>query len=526
MKLHKSDPVFDFGPEPFSADGSAILAALKFGSEVMSRDAIASIADSFKGQWGEARAASALMEVIERVESVTGKTSHGPVPENLGKDDATLPATDADRQFRQTLHKGMVVAIVSRRPLDDGRIRVVVTHEKLVAVRAGTIRAKTKIQGRSARLTCGILLVYSTNKFPTELKRTFSDEGELIAWFSDLEEVKEEEQMMAANKGVDLRTWRGDARRGTRVEVHIVTAAGQKIQRGRILEPAKKGARLQMDEGNVSFKHWNEIFPEGWLELQPEAPKPKTLGKLGDVIDLKAASAKAPPVLKAPPTSQPGKATYTVVPPAAPKLEQKPLRPGRGGKLLPHVSTAIGNIFRSERLKRAWNQKQCAAFIGRTASTISDIELGDIMPDDDTLLQFSERFVISLDLLLSARDGKQEAAADPVLALHRIAEMTKKIAELEQEVSACGVLLMEAQQAAEDEVDRHRETKAGLRASEELLEETREKLDKATMPLDAQALQAVNEFIARLTAVSPVPEEPTKRLNWYEAALKMFGAGK
>lgn len=521
-------------PAGLSADARAILSNIKFGPDVViSKAFIRDIADKFKDEWGEERASAALIAVCEKIEAVGADLERGHPPGSHKMDETVLPATEGDRIFRRSLRKGQQVAIVSKRPLEDGRWRVLVTHEKIAAVKSGFVRARTTIDGRGARMDIGILLVYSTNKFPNELKRTFENSGELDDWFSGLE-AKEEEQMMAADKTIDLKTWRSDARRGTRVEVHTMTSAGQKISRGKILEPAKKGARLQMDEGNVSFKHWNEIYPEGWLELQPEPPKPKTLGKLGDVIDLKKAVAAPPPTFpavlkrasfKAPERCEgPARASVPipVAKPAPEPLKLAPprsVRPGRGGKLLPHVSTAIGNIFRSERLKRAWNQKQCAAFISRTASIISDIELGDTLPDDDTLLQFSERFGIGLDLLLSARDGHQEAAADPVLALNRIAA-------LEGEVTRRGALNDELATQLSKERQDHIETKAGLRAAEELLDELREKLDKATMPWDAQALQAVNEFIAKLTAVSPVPTEPEKRHAWYEAALKMFGANK
>jgi ribosome-binding protein aMBF1 (putative translation factor) len=286
---------------------------------------------------------------------------------------------------------------------------------------------------------------------------------------------------------------------------------------GRIKAPQRRGASINYDDGNLSFAFWNDIFPD-----DREGAKPlkvdKSKAKLGDVIKL-------------PTSSQPGVASYTVVaepapapepprsePPSAPTADRPGKKKGRA-KSIPHALTAVGNIFRSERLKRAWSQKQMAAHLDRRAYLISDIELGDVTPDDDTLLLFSERFGISLDLLLSAREGKQEAAADPVFALSRIKE-------LEQEVSASGTLVMEAQLAAEAANDARLETLAGLRAAEARIAELDDKLDKATMTWDAQALQAINEFIGRLTAVSPVPAEPEKRHAWYEAALKMFGASK
>lgn len=507
-------------PPGLSADARTILSNIKFGPDtVISKEFIQGIADKFKDEWGEERASAALQAVCEKIEYVAGDLERGHPPGSANKDDTLMPSTEGDRIYRRSLRKGQQIAIVSKRPMEDGRWRVLVTHEKVAAIKNGFVRARTTVDGRGARMDIGILLVYSTNKFPKEAKRTFNTEAELNEWFSGLE-AKEEEQMMAVDKSIDLKTWRFDARRGTKCEVHVMTSGGQKISRGKILEPAKKGARLQMDEGNISFKHWNEIYPEGWLELQPEPPKPKTLGKLGDVIDFQSA-------IKLPSTSQPGKATYTVVPAQPPERKQeRSARPGRGGKLLPHVSTAIGNIFRSERLKRAWNQKQCAAFIGRTASIISDIELGDELPDDDTLLAFSERFGIGLDLLLSARDGKQEAAADPVLALSRIAALEAKLAEDLVIIKNNDEAFKERTEQLRDERRLHAETRAGVLAAEARAKELEAKLDKATLPFDAQALQAVNEFISRLTSISPIPTEPEKRHSWYEAALKMFGAGK
>jgi len=542
MKPNKNDPVVDFGPEPFSPDGAAVLEALKFGAEVFSRDRITAIAGGFESQWGKARAASALLEVIERVESITGTTSHGSDP-SLSREDSTLPSTEGDKQFRRALRKGQVVAVVSRRPLEDGRIRIVVTHEKLLAIKAGFIKAKTKSQGRSARMTCGILLVYSTNKFPTEMKRTFKDEGDLSDWFSGLE-AKEEEPMMAADKTIDLRAWRIDARRGTRCEVHIMTSVGQKIERGKVLEPAKKGARIQLNDDELVWRRWNEVFPEGWLELHPEPAKPKTLGKLGDVIDLhKAAQEPKPPKVSLP--GQPGKATFTVVPEAKPAPAPVMPVPVRSAPAVPdpgaarfsrrkerldrkqmrrpkeHHLTAIGHIFRAERLKRAMHQRDVAIQLGsaRDARDVCDIELGDVVPDDDTLIQFSEAFGVDLDLLLSARDGKQDTAADPVSAM-------KQIATLKAEASAANERQRELSIQLAQERSAHIETKAGLRAAEELLEELREQLDKATMPWDAQALRAVNEFIGKVASIQPIPNDSSKRHSWYEAALKMFEASK
>ncbi len=550
MKLNKSDPIVDFGPEPFTEDGAAVLAALKFGAQVFTYERVREVADGFESQWGKARAMSALTEVIKRVEAITGTGSarHGSDPGELSREDSTLPATEADRQFRSTLRKGQIVAIVSRRPLDDGRIRIVVTHEKLVAIRQGTIRAKTKVQGRSARLTCGILLVYSTNKFPTELKRTFNDEEELNAWFSDLE-AKEEEEMMAADKTLDLKTWRAEARRGTPCEFHRLHAGNQRIIQAKILEPAKKGARVQTDGGDFFFERWTDLYPRGWLEIQPETPK--TLGKLGDVIDFQAA-------IKAPSTSQTGKATFALVPdskaPSVPIPPAKvrppvPAMPAPPARIVPpptpepfsrrkerapmrrpkeHHLTAIGHIFRAERLKRAMHQRDVAQKLGfnRQARDICDIELGDVMPDDDTLLHFSEAFSVDLDLLLSARDGKQDTAADPVSAMKQIASLEAKLAEDLVIIKSNDEAFKERTEQLRDERRLHAETRAGVLAAEARVRELEDKLDKATMPWDAQALQAINEFIGRLTAVSPLPTEPEKRHAWYEAALKMFGAGK
>lgn len=338
------------------------------------------------------------------------------------------------------------------------------------------------------------------------------------------EENPERAEMLAAKEStMDLKKFRASCKRSEKVMVRKRVNNVESYVYGRVKAPQRRGASIDFEDGNLSFAFWNDIFPD---DRDPKPAKvDKSKAKLGDVIKL------VPPVpepLTLPPTSQPGTATYTIVPdpepaesadePSDPESERPSRRKGRA-KSIPHALTAIGNIFRSERLKRAWSQKQMAAHLDRRAWAISDIELGDTTPDDDTLLLFSERFGISLDLLLSARDGHQEAAADPVFAMNRVTE-------LEQLLGFANGNTALAQSELTAERNAHIETKAGLKQAELRITQLEVDLDKATMPWDAQALQAVNDFISKLTAVSPVPSEPEKRHAWYEAALKMFGANK
>lgn len=179
-------------------------------------------------------------------------------------------------------------------------------------------------------------------------------------------------------------------------------------------------------DGNRNFYHWNEI------EYVPPV-KERALATLGDAllarsngkVELEpgAVTVSAPPwIPPPPPPPTPDRSQIIAVPPEPPKSEARaraPLTPHR------HRATQIGNRLRECRFAKRDSQVDVAHGVGISATRVSNIETGAIIPNSDELVLFSAYFEVPLEELEALGDAPAEttparaavrAAAPPVAA--------------------------------------------------------------------------------------------------------------
>jgi transcriptional regulator with XRE-family HTH domain len=368
--------------------------------------------------------------------------------------------------------------------------------------------------------------------------------------------------MMAQQKKMDLnglKIWREKLRRGDEV-VHAKTINNTlKLIHGKIRSSQRRGVELKATAGgHISFAFWTDLYPPGTGldDIKKPAPvdeptpiRAKTLLGSGLVsFDLPEKKAEAEPELDPEVDSQPAWAAFGDEPPkdgapsssppddtqalAAPTAKR--LRAKRTRQT--HELTAIGNIFRAERLKRRHDQRTFAPHVGVTYGKLSEIELGDVKPDDDALLKLSEVTGVSLDVLLEARDGADDTGADPLKDIAREHELQRELRATREAAEALGrkVNLLEGEAKASDIVSAN--NAEILSKTQERLEAVRQELDltktalaseraAASRPaLGAKQLEALHAYLPKLEALTPIPADPEKRAAWYEAALALFPA--
>lgn len=305
------------------------------------------------------------------------------------------------------------------------------------------------------------------------------------------------EPIANTNETEIARLWRKDVRRNDSCEVRDARHGSR--QKARILSPSRSGCTVRYEDGHEAFAHWTNLFPPVDPPVERIA-QPKFMATLQEVM---------PPQLSTPPKPQP----------VPTKAQQR--------RTLPHQTSAIGNIFRAERLKRALDQDAMAVLCHTNYNKISAIELGDSSPDDETLIHFAEEFAIPLDLLEAARDGKRSYAADPVLALRHIADLESKLRQTTQELErrplqeGTSAALREQIKAVSQERDTLRRERDEARSGNDRLE--REVTELQARPtssaLDFDAFLEVLEFTSHFAQLRPIPTDPDRRRAWYRVAF-------
>lgn len=202
---------------------------------------------------------------------------------------------------------------------------------------------------------------------------------------------------------------KSDFAKGGRCEVRLKgpTKAEPFVWRGgRIKEFSGGGAFVKIDEGRDNFFWFRDMRPEPEQPKAPEPPKmPKpqpirSLATIGDAI-----------------ASRGGAHALSVVVPDAPKPPTAlPLAVAKPSKMprRKHPTSAIGNIFRSFRVREGATQQALGDLVGCSNGHWSMIELGSALPKDDILERFSTLSGYSVEELKAARDRRPIADAEPV----------------------------------------------------------------------------------------------------------------
>lgn len=378
--------------------------------------------------------------------------------------------------------------------------------------------------------------------------------------------------MMAQKKQMslpELAKWREKLRRGDDV-LHLKTVNNvDKLIAGRIRSTQRRGVELKTKEGgHIGFAFWTDLYPldtaaSAITQLraeQPESstpmPRAKTLLGSGAVRVLinDGELSKPAPVELEEPEEEPEEALET-------PRNAEPARPlARRRQRQVHELTAIGNIFRAERLKRCFDQKGFAPKLGMTYGKLSEIELGDAKPDDDAMLKLSELTGVSLDVLLEARDGADATGADPLADIQREHEMLASLDKLGTELAAArranAALAERAEAADRDKTEAVQEARRALQdqldranALDYELLTARDQLNTVTLERDAavnmerqlterlasvggEGLRILNgaelarlgRYLEQLQAIQPKPTDEAKLEEWFAGALKMFKA--
>ena len=341
--------------------------------------------------------------------------------------------------------------------------------------------------------------------------------------------------------------WRRTAARGDSCIVR--NTRHNTKQRGRVRRTAKAGCDVEFEDKHTAFIYWRDLYPD--VEAEAARSSRKTFGKLGDVANfpqLLPSVAKEPTALEPIPPPPPANQAEVPAPSSSVSLSPKRNRhrPESTYKRVAHAPTAIGNLFRSERLKNKLDQEELAELLGVKYWRISDIELGDLLPDMDLLKSFGECFNIPLALLSSILEGKQATGTDPLLAINRINELEAQLSaqqnrhekdlnnlardhlsektRLTNAVTDAGSALVRAKSV-------HVEELSSLKAQHAAeLRTLREKLDvanRATIQASSNAhstsfsqFMEILEFTNKLAAINPLPKDEAKRRSWYEVAYE------
>jgi len=219
-------------------------------------------------------------------------------------------------------------------------------------------------------------------------------------------------------------------RTGQRVEVKLVGRGGapHRWAPGTLLDFHGKGAsvRVNVGRGYQDFFHWSDVRePE-----QEQATESQPLATLGEI----SARHSRPPLRALPPyldTDQPG-AMPEPAPESARKeavlitheglrdmakeddsdrVEETAPRRRRKHQRRAHSPTPIGNLFKQYRLQKGLGQIDFAELIKSQSWRICRIELGDAMPTDGELLEFSFAFGVEIEDLERMRKASAEPGA-------------------------------------------------------------------------------------------------------------------
>lgn len=314
-------------------------------------------------------------------------------------------------------------------------------------------------------------------------------------------------QQQAADDREIAKIWRGSVRKGDPCEVRDLRHSTR--QTARIERCSRGGCDVRFEDNHLAFIHWGALFPPPIVHASEAAPakKPTLVASLGEIV-------------KQPAPSNPAKPRHPD-PEPDPEPEATSMRTRK-----PHQTTAIGNIFRSERLKRMLDQEQMGTLIGCSYGTISKVELGDSSPSDELLLRFSEEFNVSIGMLEVARDGRDEYAADPVKGLRRIAELESELQTLrpyERRTASLTESLEALRLQLKDVGDQRDELRRAL--DETLAKLNARHVEYATLAeqeksvLTFDGFMEVLEFTRAFAAIKPIPEDATKRIAWYRVAF-------
>lgn len=239
--------------------------------------------------------------------------------------------------------------------------------------------------------------------------------------------------------------------RGDRVEVHTRSAGPHQWMGGVVFKVAGKGAFVTTDAGHENFYRWKDIR----IVNAEASPKPEsgrrivTLPSHATVEVIERSTAKPPGTLRSPTSFSALSSSVVPAGPAAPAPRPEPpsppppspavvplrrdhrpsppssrqailmdLHPGVTSKhgtppRQLHDPTPIGDAFRAYRLRRGYAQNEMADRLGVTGSTLSQVELGDRIPNDDLILAFAEETATPLDELIKLRETSRVPIAAP-----------------------------------------------------------------------------------------------------------------
>jgi transcriptional regulator with XRE-family HTH domain len=213
-------------------------------------------------------------------------------------------------------------------------------------------------------------------------------------------------------------------RRGDRVEVHARSQGPCQWVGGVVDRVVGKGAFVETDVGHENFYHWKAIRLPG----QPPSPA-KDSGSVVALAQREREDQRSPATLR----SATSLSSAVVPGPALSRLSPEPvihrstrqailmdLHPGAQTKNVPrklHDPTPIGDAFRAYRLRQGHAQNEMADRLDITGSTLSQIELGDMVPNDDLILAFAEESGTPLDELIKLRENSRVPPKSAVLSI-------------------------------------------------------------------------------------------------------------
>jgi transcriptional regulator with XRE-family HTH domain len=169
---------------------------------------------------------------------------------------------------------------------------------------------------------------------------------------------------------------------------------------GHFKEVHGKGAFvITAKDGNSNFYHWNEI------EVSYEKAAPPSFAKLGDALLARIATPDRSQIAVAPPPPPP-----PPKPKAAPVTltrQRAPSSPHR------HTPTKVGAALRSAREDSGQSQADAAKALGLSATRLSNIETGAILPTADDLVLFAALYDLPLRELEALGDAPAPASERP-----------------------------------------------------------------------------------------------------------------
>lgn len=295
--------------------------------------------------------------------------------------------------------------------------------------------------------------------------------------------------------------------RGDRVEVHTRSTGPHQWMGGTVFKVAGKGAFVETDAGHENFYRWKEIR---LMQKPPSSEASRRIVTLPtrstpvEVLERRSApttlrsttslsSAVVPgPALVPPPPAPPSSSSQRPSPPSSRQTILMDLHPGVTSKhgVPPrklHDPTAIGNAFRAYRLRRGYAQNELADRLGVTGSTLSQVELGDMIPNDDLILAFAEESSTALDELIHLRENSRVPLA------------------------------------ASTEGVRSKDSGVGSGSGNSLLP-TPHSSESAPLPPPApkRALLPFSEVVFAVEAIVPMPGDAAKRARWIQVVTELY----